>query len=216
MFLDFHNPFIMRLIQQNQSLEEEFFSSLQNGAVIIFPTETIYGIGCSSLQDKAIRRVFNIKGRAGDQPPPVLVSDLQQLHQLVSHVPSLADELIKKFWPGSLTIIFPARDEVADGLCGRNEETQSRTIGIRMTAHPIARMLCQRVSNPIIATSANYSGSIGKEATPRTLEDIPESFKQEVDFVIDGGFTGGQPSTVVDCSGERPRVLRRGAIHLDF
>lgn len=188
-------------------------ASIRRGDVVIFPTETIYGIGCSALQDKAVRRVFEIKGRRPDQPPPLLIGRFDQLDSLVAHIPKAAQELMNLHWPGSLTLILPARDEISSLLCGRNDEMNVRTIGVRLTGHIIARALCER-STPLIATSANFSGAQGRAAAPQTLEDIPLAFQEKVDCVIDGGAVGGSASTVVDCTGEVPRILRQGSLSI--
>lgn len=187
---------------------------LAQDSVLIFPTETLYGIGCSVLCDAAVMRVFEIKGRDLRQPPPVLIADQMQLKTLVTGIPPSAQKLMDEFWPGSLTLILPARDSVSDKLCGIGTDGVTRTIGIRHTAHPLARRLCETMHSPLVATSANFSGATGRSAAPQSLDDIPDELKNLVDVVIDGGLVGGQPSTVVDCSGMAPCILRTGAVTL--
>ena len=194
----------------------EICAAIQAGAVLIFPTETIYGIGCSALNDTALRRIYQIKGRSFAYPPPVLVGDESQAGRLVAWVPQHARELMEQFWPGALTIILPAREEVSDLLCGVSDDGATRTIGVRLTPHPVARALCQSSDTPLVATSANFSGAQGRAATPQVLDDIPAEFRQQVDIVIDGGAVYGAPSTVVDCSGKTPRVVRQGAVQLSL
>lgn len=207
----------MLLFFTNNQIDNDLIARVQSGEVFILPTETIYGIGCSALKDASIRRVFKIKGRASHQPPPVLIGDVQQLSLLVSHIPLAAQGLMDKHWPGALTIILPARAEVSPLLCSLNEDKNThestRAIGVRLTGHAFIRELCQRTA-PLVATSANFTGATGDAATPRQLEDIPEAFKRQADFLIDGGVVGDKPSTVVDCTGTTPRVLRMGAIPL--
>ena len=99
-------------------------------------------------------------------------------------------------------------------LTGLSADGKTRTVGIRQTCHPIARALCEQVCAPFIATSANYSGAIGRKAAPESLADIPLSFQDQVDIIVDGGVLSGVPSTVVDCVSNPPRVLRKGAISL--
>jgi L-threonylcarbamoyladenylate synthase len=190
---------------------ERAAACIRRGEVLIFPTETIYGVGCSALQEDAVRRVFEIKGRRPDQPPPILIGNSDQLSTLVARVPREAQALMERHWPGALTLILPARDELSPLLCGWNEETNTRTVGVRLTGHALARALCER-STPLIATSANFSGASGRAAAPQTLDDIPRAFQEKVDGVIDGGRVGGVASTVVDCTGGAPRVLREGAV----
>lgn len=194
-----------------ETSQQKIVSLIQSGGVLIFPTETIYGIGCSALQEESIRRVFEIKGRKPDQPPPVLVANDKQLMTLVASVPAFAAELMHEFWPGSLTLILPARDDVSSLLCSETNEGSTRAVGVRMTGHTTARAMCEE-SAPLIATSANFSGASGRAAAPQEMNDIPSDFKIMVDAVIDGGVVGGVASTVVDCTGDAPRVLRPGAV----
>jgi len=189
--------------------------ALRNGAVMIYPTETIYGIGCSGLCEESIARIFEIKGRAPDQPPPVLIFDSKHLEFLVAEISPLANRLISQHWPGALTLILPARPEVSDLLCGFSQVANLRTIAVRRTSHPIARALCEKINAPLIATSANYSGAKNRAAAPQSLNDIPQDFKDKVDLVFDGGIVGGTPSTIVDCVANPPRVVRPGAVSIE-
>lgn len=184
--------------------------------VFIFPTETLYGIGCSIRSEAAIERVLQIKNRRQNQLPPVLIADIGQLETLTaeSALPLPARRLIAEFWPGSLTLVLPAREELPEVLCGRSADGKTRTVGVRHTAHPVAATICRVLSAPIIATSANFTGATGRAAAPRSLNDIPPELKQMVDLVIDGGTVGGSPSTVVDCTSNPPRILRAGAVEL--
>ena len=205
----------MRLFPFHCPPDDELCEAILCGAVLIFPTETIYGIGCSALQSNPIRRVFEIKGRAPNQPPPVLISGENQLSTLVARVPDCARGLMESYWPGALTLILPARDEISSLLCGLSADGSTRTIGVRLTNHAFARELCARVG-PLVATSANFSGALGSAAAPHVLDDIPDGFKAHADFVIDGGALHGKASTVVDCSGDVPRVLRAGAVDVQL
>ena len=194
-------------------LPANFLTQLPQEPVFIFPTETLYGIGCRVTGPDAITRVFQIKGRDLRQPPPVLIAKRPQLDALVKSIPSFAQELIDTYWPGSLTLILPARESVADCLCGTTANGQ-RTIGVRHSAHPLAVELCLALESPIIATSANFSGATGRAAAPHCLDDIPDEFKDLADAIIDGGNVKGLPSTVVDCTGDFPHILRGGAVAL--
>lgn len=195
------------------SLPHDLLAQLPPEPVFIFPTETLYGIGCRVPDSNAVSRVFQIKGRDLRQPPPVLIAERPQLDALVKSTPLSAQELMDEYWPGSLTLILPARESVADCLCGIAANGQ-RTIGVRHSAHPLAVELCLSLDSPIIATSANFSGATGRAAAPHCLDDIPNEFKNLVDAVIDGGNVKGLPSTIVDCTGDVPRILRSGAIIL--
>ncbi len=198
----------------NENVSPQVLSALRSDSVIIFPTETLYGIGCSIRHKNAIARVFEIKGRSPNQPPPILIGDANQLNTLVKNIPPSALLLIENFWPGSLTLVLPARAEIPAELCGFNEKQNMRTIAVRQTAHIIAVALCKNLDSPIVATSANFSGADGRAAQPRMLDDIPINFQKLADVVIYGKAVGGAPSTVVDCTCSTPRVLRVGAISL--
>ena len=195
-------------------ISDDQIKRLQLGAVIIFPTETIYGIGCSAWCDEALQRIYKIKGRAAEIPPPILIHDGQQLSTLVAYVPTAAAVLMEKYWPGALTLIFPAHPDLPASLSGFSADKKIRTVGIRLTAHPISQTLCHEVNAPIIATSANFSGATGRAAAPESLSDIPQNFQNQVDIIVDGGVLRGEPSTVVDCTCSPPRVLRKGAISI--
>lgn len=199
-----------------QIVSAEIIALLKRGELLIFPTETLYGLGCLATHEDAVRRVFELKGRASHgeahKPPPVLIGNEAQLSQLVEEVPPFARELMARFWPGALTLVLPARLEVCDLLRGINEAGIA-TVGVRWTSHPIAHSLCVQAAAPIVATSANFSGATGREAAPQCVLDIPERLRAQV-TVLDAGAVAGVPSTVVDCSGQAPKVLRQGAISI--
>jgi L-threonylcarbamoyladenylate synthase len=197
---------------KNPVLPPHTLSALRTDSVIIFPTETLYGIGCNIWNENAVARVFEIKGRAPNQPPPVLIADVKQLDALAAKRSLAALPLIRKFWPGSLTLVLPARPELPAALCGFDERQNVRTIAIRQTAHPLAAALCEAPQAPLVATSANFSGATRQAAQPHSLGDIPVRLQEMADVVIDGGTVGGAPSTIVDCVSEPPRLLRVGAI----
>jgi L-threonylcarbamoyladenylate synthase len=205
--------FLMSLLKKIE-LPPAVLNALRRDSVFIFPTETLYGIGCSIRHKRAIEHVFEIKGRLPHQPPPVLFAGEEQLNELIEKIPSSAMPLMKRFWPGSLTLILPARTEIPDALCGFNAKHNKRTIGVRQTSHPLAKALCVALNSPIVATSANFSGEVGRAARPQTLADIPIALQKMVDVVVDGGAVGGAPSTIVDCSYNPPRLVREGAVTL--
>lgn len=195
-------------------LSAEEANRLHNGAVVIFPTETIYGVGCSVLCESSVLRVFRIKGRAPNQPPPILIHDERQLNTLADGVSPLASFLMAQYWPGALTLILPAHPELSPLLSGFCPDGTTRTVGVRRTDHPVARGLCEQINAPLIATSANYSGAVGRASAPQSLADIPASFKDQVDIIVDGGVLQGTPSTIIDCVSIPPRVVRTGAVSI--
>jgi len=189
---------------------------IRRGGLVIFPTETLYGLGCIATNEAALRRLFEAKGRPPGQPPPVLVVSAAQMSTLVERIPQSAADLIDAHWPGPLTLVLPARADASPLLTGLAADGTTRTIGVRHSAHPVAQSLCEQVGAPIVATSANRSGASGRAANPHVIDDIPESLRQDADVIIDGGEVAGEPSTVVDCTCEPPRILRLGALRLEF
>ena len=182
----------------------EIVEVLRRDGVIVYPTETFYGLGANAFSKKAIRKVYRLKKRGLSKPLPVVISDYDMLRYIISGDPMIFEPLISDFWPGPLTIIFKASSAVPEELCGKDG-----TVGVRLTEHPWVRDLVRQAGFPITATSANISGQkpISDPATAREL------FEGAVDLFVDGGTTKGlSPSTVVDFSGEKPRLVREGAI----
>jgi L-threonylcarbamoyladenylate synthase len=185
---------------------------IRAGGLVIFPTETIYGLGCIATDAEALERLFAAKGRAPGQPPPVLIDGEAMLSLLVSAIPPAARALMQAHWPGGLTLVLPARSGLPERLTGRGPD--GLTIGVRHSAHPVAQALCRGVGLPIVATSANLSGATGAAAAPRRIGDVPAELIAAAAVVIDGGEVAGRPSTIVDCTAAPPRILRQGAVVL--
>ncbi len=176
---------------------------LAQGKVMVYPTETVYGIGCDALNGPAIRRVTGMKGRTVNKPLIVLIKDAAMMEGLVREVPPLAKKLMQAFWPGPLTLIFRTRPGVSPLLTG-----DTGTIGIRQSPHPFVRSLFGAYAHPIVSTSANVSGG-----TPAlSVHDVPAAVTDQVDLIIDGGKIQGVPSTVVDVSGGGIVYVREGAV----
>lgn len=188
------------------------FAALRDNAALVFPTETIYGIGARALNEEALNAVFNAKNRAAEKAPPVLISSREQLQLLVKieSVSLFAQTLMDAHWPGALTLVLPARGDLPPQLTQRNARGE-RTVAVRQTSQRVARLLCEKCG-PLIATSANFSGAIGNAAAPRRLEDVDEQLRACVAFSLDDGEVFGAPSSVVDCSENVPRLLREGAL----
>lgn len=186
---------------------------IRRGGLVIYPTETLYGLGCDATNEAAIARLLALKGRAEGKPPPVLVANGHQLARLVDELPDIAARLMAEYWPGALTLVLPARAGVAGALTGTAADG-TRTVAVRQTAHPLARALCEAVGTPLVATSANFAGATGNAANPRSLDDIAPALRHGVGAVLDGGVVAGRPSTVIDCTVSPPRLLRAGALHL--
>lgn len=175
---------------------------IKRGGTVAFPTETVYGLGANCFDKVAVLRVFEIKRRPPDNPLIVHVSNLQQLDLLIDDDIRKAEQIIKKFWPGPVTIIFRKKPEVPKEVTGGLE-----TVAVRMPSHPVARMLIDLSGVPIAAPSANLSG----RPSPTTAQHVIEDLYGSVDVIIDGGETPlGLESTVIDLSKERPTLLRPG------
>jgi L-threonylcarbamoyladenylate synthase len=179
---------------------------LRDGGLVAFPTETFYGLGASANDGTAVRRVFDVKGRDESKPLLVLVDSIAMAESLAADVTEQARALMASHWPGALTLVLRARAGLPRELTGG-----TGTIGVRLSAHPVARRLVSALGSPLTAPSANLQGG----APPTTAAGVLRVFDGAVDLVLDGGATaGGPPSTVVDVTVDAPRVLRQGAVRL--
>ena len=177
---------------------------LRQGGLIAFPTETYYGLGVDPFNAKALRRLFAVKRRAADKPVLVLVADQSQVPLLAEETPEPLRLLMNRFWPGPLTLIFPAKKKLPESLTGG-----SGTVGIRKSPAPPAARLLAAFGRPITATSANRSG----EVAAVTATAVETAFGTEIDLILDGGRTpGGAGSTLVGWDGQGLRCLREGRI----
>jgi len=176
---------------------------LKKGGVIVYPTDTFYGLGADSFSRKAAGRIYELKGRAWTKPLSVVISDRDMLEQVARDIPLVFGAVAQRFWPGPLTVVFYASDRLPEEL-----HAGSGSIAVRLPDHPWLRRLVSRAGFPIIATSANPSG--GPEVSdPGEAADL---FLGRVECIVNGGPTpGGKPSTVLDLRGN-PRILREGAV----
>jgi L-threonylcarbamoyladenylate synthase len=175
---------------------------LREGGVIIYPTETVYGIGCIPSESSAAQRICEIKGRA-DKPLPLICSDVDAVKRIVVMTPS-AEKLAAKFWPGPLTLVLPAKAKYSMWV-----SHGASTLGVRVTEHPIARKLAKQVGGVIVSTSANLSG----REPAKTAQEAAEIFGNKVDFILDDGPSPrSESSTILDLSGEELWLLRKGPI----
>lgn len=180
---------------------------IREGGVVAFPTETVYGLGADATSAEAVGRIFEAKGRPSDNPLIVHVADREQLDQVVSLVPPVAERLIERFWPGPLTLVLPKVASVPHAVTGGLE-----TVGVRMPDHPVALALIRAAGLPVAAPSANRSGRPSPTAAEHVLEDLGG----RIPLVIDGGETGvGLESTVIDLTIDPPVILRPGGITLE-
>jgi L-threonylcarbamoyladenylate synthase len=178
--------------------------AVRSGGVIVYPTDTFYGLGVDPGNTSAVRKLFSIKGRRTDQPILLLVHDQAMLREWVAEITPQAERLMKKFWPGPLTLVFKAKKETLPELTAG-----TGTIGLRIPGSALTRQLLAYLGIALTGTSANISG--GPSIT--TAEEALETIGDMVDLVLDGGKTaGGKPSTIVDVSADELKVIREGAI----
>jgi L-threonylcarbamoyladenylate synthase len=185
-----------------ERLSRQVASVLQRSGLIAIPTETFYGLGVNPFDARAVDRLRAVKGREDAKPILVLVASINDLSAFVEHVPPAASLLIEGFWPGPLTILFPARASLPHALTAG-----TGLVGLRVSS---CRPLCELLTRvgPLTGTSANRAGA----APARTAEAVQQAFGDAVDLILDAGPTpGGLPSTVVDAH-HSLRIVREGAI----
>lgn len=199
---------MIRLGTSKKDLERAA-EQLARGELVAVPTETVYGLAGDAANAEAIRRIFAAKGRPADHPLIVHLPGSETMNDWAREVPESARRLARAFWPGPLTLILPKADHVADVVTGGQQ-----TVGLRVPEHPVTLKLLKIFGRAVAAPSANRFGRI----SPTTADHVISEFKgrDTVAAVIDGGPCDiGVESTIVDCSGARPRVLRPGMIDLD-
>ncbi len=180
---------------------------IRKGGLVAFPTETVYGLGANALDRKAVRKIFEVKGRHFDNPLIVHISDLEDLSKLAKDIPSEAIVLVKKFWPGPLTLILKKTKVVPNATTANLD-----TVAIRMPKDKIALELIRASGVPIAAPSANLSG----RPSPTTAQHVLEDFDDKIDLILDGGPTKiGLESTVLDLTTTSPLILRPGGLSLE-
>ena len=179
-------------------------ASLKRGDVIVFPTETVYGLGADALNPAAVEKVFHLKGRNPDIPIPIIVADQAMLKNLVGEIPPIARKLMEQFWPGPLTLVLPAAPGTPKQLLNR-----TGGVGIRISSEPIATQLAQELGCPLTATSANPSG----RPAAVTIEQAQNYFAGEIEIFLDRGKLPSQiGSSVVEVIDERIKIIREGEI----
>lgn len=179
-------------------------AALQRGEVIVYPTETLYGLGADALNCAAVEKVFQLKGRDPNNPIPVLVAERNMLNALVTEVSPLAEKLIARFWPGPLTIVLPARKDIPAPLVN-----STGGVGVRISSQIIATELVRTLGRPLTATSANPSG----KAPARTMRKAKSYFANAIEIFLDAGeLTSKTGSTVIEFHGEKIKIIRDGDI----
>ena len=180
-------------------------TTLDGGGLVAFPTDTVYGLGVNAYLEDSVRRLFEVKTRSQSKPIPLLLDSAEGLSEIALDISQMAERFAQKFWPGPLTMVLRRRPEFAH-LGGEQE-----TVGVRVPDHRIALTLLEG-NGPLAVTSANLSG----EPNTRTAQETYSQLSGRIDLIIDSGETpGGMPSTVVDCTGDHPVILREGPISLE-
>jgi L-threonylcarbamoyladenylate synthase len=177
---------------------------LQNGGLVAFPTDTVYGVGALAFDAAAIEKIYAAKGRSTEKAIPILFGDAADLEQVTAQVSEMALRLAGSFWPGPLTLVVPKHTSLPEAV------STAPTVGVRVPDHPVARALL-RAAGPMAVTSANLSG----QASPCTAQEVCNQLGGRIPLILDGGGTpGGVPSTVVNCLGAEPQIIREGPITL--
>ncbi|MCI0661601.1 MAG: threonylcarbamoyl-AMP synthase, partial [Acidobacteria bacterium] len=180
---------------------------IQHGEIVAFPTETVYGLGANIFNEGAIRKIFLAKGRPTDNPLIAHISEISQLEYITNGVPHIAQRLLRRFFPGPLTLVLPKGERVPSSATGG-----LKTIGVRMPRHALALQFLRACGMPIVAPSANLSG----RPSPTTWQAVRSDLDGRIGCILKGEQTQvGLESTVVDCTGRIPIVLRAGAVTLE-
>jgi L-threonylcarbamoyladenylate synthase len=188
------------------ALFEEAGKLLNRGQVVALPTETFYALAAHPYQEQALERLFSLKKRPSDKPVLLLVANPEMLSSLVAEIPEAAVALIKKFWPGPLTLILPARPDLS-GLLTAN----TGTVGVRQPRQPVTCRLIHYLGFPITGTSANRGG----KPPLVSARAVAREFGDAAPLIVDAGpCPGGLPSTIVDLTTAPPRLVRPGAVSL--
>jgi L-threonylcarbamoyladenylate synthase len=191
------------VVRATQTEIEEAVEALRAGNLVVFPTETVYGLGANASNPAAVRKIFEVKGRPPDHPVIVHLDDPRYLHRWVSSVPPVAEQLSAKFWPGPLTLILPKADNVNDIVTGGQD-----SIGIRVPSHPIAQQLLNAFGGGIAAPSANRYGRLSPTKPEHVRDELGGAL-----VILDGGDSPiGLESTIVSCLNNEARLLRPGFI----
>lgn len=178
---------------------------LSTGGLVAFPTDTVYGVGALAFDGKAVESIYAAKDRPVEKAIPILISETGELEKVGVDIPDIALVLASRFWPGPLTILVPKRLGLPASV------SATSTVGVRVPDHDAARALL-RLAGPMAVTSANISGA----QSPVSVEEVYEQLGGRIPLILDGGRTsGGDPSTLVDCTTPELKILREGPIRME-
>ena len=179
-----------------------------DGGIVIFPTDTVFGVGCRIDNPDSVKRLFSIRRRPKTKATPVLVSSIEMAKEWVDEVSPEVLDLMNQYWPGGLTIILKStRTDISPLVMGN-----SNTLGVRMPDHKALLSVIDAVGVPILGPSANFSG----EKTPFKKEDLDQTLVSKVDCVMEGESKGVVSSTVIDCTKKPWKIIRQGAVSIDI
>ena len=184
-------------------MENDIIKTLKDGRLVIMPTDTIYGIIGDATNEDVINKVYEVKERPHDKPLLILVSNLSMLHELVTEIPKETEKIIKKFWPGPLTILFKKSSKVSDTLTAN-----SALVAIRMPNDKRLLNIMNHLNRPLISTSANIS-SHDAITNPNQLE---EKMKEKIDLIVDEGTVNNEASTLITIVNGKIEILREGSL----
>jgi L-threonylcarbamoyladenylate synthase len=202
---------VLRIKVHETNMEEVLqhaVDMLKKGGIVAYPTETFYGLGVKFDLEDSLKKLYKIKKRPEEKAMPLIIGNKDLLPVVTLSVNSMAVTLMEKFWPGPLTLIFPAKENLSDYITAG-----TRKVAVRIPGESFALNLAQSTTFPITATSANTSGT----APAQDAETVIRYFGDKIDLLIDGGTTsGGLPSTIVDVTENKIKILRKGAIQKDL
>lgn len=200
---------IIKFDASNDNLFKEVIVALKRGEVIVYPTDTVYGLGVNALDKFAVDRLFRMKKRAATKPLSVIVRDIKMARRF-SCVNLRAEKILKGIWPGKVTVVLPKKDTMPSMVSGGKD-----TIGMRIPKHEFTEVLMENIDFPIVSTSVNFSG----EPSLRKIGEIVELFRNEKlkpDLILDAGdLPESSASTVIDLTTSKPKVLRVGPARPD-
>lgn len=181
--------------------EERIISELKKGNLVIMPTDTVYGIVADATKEETIKKVFEAKERSFNKPLLVLVSDKKMLEKVVSEISPKTEEIISKYWPGPLTILFPKKEKVLDILTA-----SSPYIAVRMPNDERLLNIIRKVNRPLISTSAN----ITSKETITEVSQIEDKMQEKISYILDGGVVKNETSTIIKIENDKIEILRSG------
>lgn len=184
---------------------------LAKGGLVVYPTETVYGLGVDATSDSALEKLWAFKGERGDKPVLVAVSDVEMAEKYVE-LSELGKKVVQKYWPAAVAVVAKSR-----GLVAKKAQGETENLGVRNPDNRDILEIIARFGKPITSTSANISGAVTARSLPEFLATVPKERQELIDLFIDAGeLPPRQPSTIVDTTGEEMKILRQGEVEVIF